>query len=175
MDIFKQKRFLVYIIILLVILNISTLFMMWIGRPPLPPAPRSPISPEHEKARIEQLLKYELGFDKAQAEQYLRMRREHHERVTSLKIEIQQIKRKMFDEVLKDNPQPMPSDSLLKLTQEKQDNLERQTFQHFLDLKKLCKPEQQDKLKLLVHEVFRHRPAPRDENRPVHPPEEKQP
>ena len=61
----------------------------------------------------------------------------------------------MFDEVLKDNPQPTLSDSLLKLSQDKMVDLEQLTFQYFLDLKKLCKPEQQDNLKLLIDEFFR--------------------
>jgi hypothetical protein len=171
MDIFKQKRFLVYVIILLVILNISTLFMMWIGRPLHRLANRGPISPEHEKARIEQLLQEELGFDKAQTKEYLMMRQKHYKQVTSLRIEIRELKKQMFDEVLQDNPQPMLSDSLLRLAQEKQVNLEQLTFQHFLDLKKLCKPEQQDKLKLLMHEVFRPKPGSRDDDMPPPPPE----
>jgi protein CpxP len=176
MDIFKQKRYLVYIIILLVILNMSTLLMVWIGRPSHRSANRGPVSPEHEKARVEQLLKDELGFDETQTEQYLMMRQEHHKRVTSLRHEIRQLKKQMFDEVLQDNPQPMLSDSLLRLAQEKQANLEQLTFKHFLDLKKLCKPEQRDKLKLLMHEVFRQKPGSRDDGMPPpHPPEEEQP
>ncbi len=64
------------------------------------------------------------------------------------------LKKQMFDEVLKDIPKPTLSDSLLKLSQDKMVELEELTFQYLLDLKKLCKPEQQDKLKLLIDEFF---------------------
>jgi hypothetical protein len=103
------------------------------------------------------------------------MRQKHYKQVTSLRIEIRELKKQMFDEVLQDNPQPMLSDSLLKLTQKKQANLEQLTFQHFLDLKKLCKSEQQDKLKLLMHEVSRPKPGSRDDDMPPPPPEGEQP
>lgn len=170
MDIFTQKRYLIYIIILLVILNLSTLLMMWIGRPQRPPGKGGPISPEREKARVEQLLKNELGFDKTQTEKYLKMRQEHQEHVTSLRNEIRQLKKQMFDEVLKDDSQPMLSDSLLQLAQEKQADLEQLTFQYFLNLKKLCKPEQQDNLQLLIRDVFRPKPGFRNDGMPPPPP-----
>lgn len=169
MDIFKQKRYLIVVIIILVIMNFGTLFMLWIGRPSHPPGKGFPVPPDQEKARIEQLLKDELGFDGNQIEKYLEMRQKHHERVQILGNEIRLIKKQMFDEVLQDNPQPMLSDSLLKLAQEKQADLEQLTFQHFLDLKKLCKPEQQDQLKLLIGEFF-HKNSPQGMNNDGPPP-----
>ena len=118
------------------------------------------------------MLQKELGFDKMQTEQYLKMRQEHRSQAQQLDNEIRQLKKQMFDEVLEDSPQPLLSDSLLRLVQEKQADLEQLTFQHFLDLKKLCKPEQQNKLKLLMREVFRQKPGFRDDRMPPPPPPE---
>jgi periplasmic protein CpxP/Spy len=160
MDIFKQKRYLIFVIVLLIIMNFGTLFMLWIGRPSHPPANGRLVSPEHEKVRLEQLLKVELGFDESQIEQYLKMRQEHRRQAQQLNDEIRQLKKAMFDEVLQDNSQQELSDSLLTLAQEKQAKLEQHTFQHFLDLKKLCKPEQQEHLKFLIHELFRQNSPP---------------
>ncbi len=87
--------------------------------------------------------------------QYLKMQAEQREQVLLLHNEIRQIKKQMFDEVLKDVPQPMLSDSLLKLSQDKMVELEELTFQYLLDLKKLCRPDQQHNLKLLIDEFFR--------------------
>ncbi len=170
MDIFKQKRYLIFVIILLVILNLSTLLMLWIGRPLHLSAKEGPVSTEHEKARVQQLLKDELEFDETQIKQYLKMRHEHHEQAQQLNDDIRNLKKQMFDEVLQDKPQPILSDSLLILVQEKQADLEKLTFRHFLNLKKLCKPKQQDKLKLLIHEVFRRKPASRENGMPPNPP-----
>ncbi len=158
MDIFKQKRYLVFVIVLLVILNIATLLMLWLSRPPQQFLQREERGPEQQRMHIQQLLKDELGFDEAQIEQYLKMRQEQSEKVFLVQNEIRQIKKQMFDEVLEDIPQPMLSDSLLKLSQDKMAELEQLTFQYLLDLKKLCKPDQQDNLKLLIGEYFRQNP-----------------
>jgi len=86
----------------------------------------------------------------------------------------------MFDEVLQDNPHPALSDSLLNITQEKQAQIERLTYNYFLKLKKICNTEQRKKLKILMHEVFAPRPGenasrkmpppPPDGQRPPGPP-----
>ncbi len=183
MDIFKQKRYLFLVIIVLIVLNMATLVMLWLGEPQRPAQHRGPGRPKQKRAQIQRLLKNELGFDDKQAEQYLKLRQEHREQTRQLNDEMRRIKKQMFDEVLQDNPQPLLSDSLLKLTQKKQSKIEQLTYQHFLDLKKMCKPEQKYKLKLLMHEMFRGQPAgnreglpppPRDgERSPRRPPENK--
>lgn len=155
MDIYKQKRYLIFVIVLLVILNFATILMIWLNKPPQPMLQGEQLKPEQEKMHIQQLLKDQLGFDEAQTEQYLKLREEQKERTSLIQTEIQRIKKQMFDEVLKDNPQTTLSDSLLQLSQEKMADLEKLTFKHFLDLKKLCKPGQQDKLKFLIGESFR--------------------
>jgi len=155
MDIFKEKRYLWTAIIILVLMNLTALTILWLGRPEGRGPQGGPQDPGADKMRIQQMLKKELGFDLTQTEQYLKMRHEHREKSRHLEMEIRELKKEMFDEVLQENPQPVLSDSLLKLVQEKQAYLEQLTFQHFLDLKKLCKPEQQDKLKLLMRELFR--------------------
>jgi len=100
------------------------------------------------------------------------VRQEHRSQAQQLNDEIRQLKKQMFDEVLEDSPQSQLSDSLLGLVQEKQADLEQVTFQHFLDLKKLCKPEQRDNLKLLMREAFRQKSGPRDDGMPPPPPPE---
>ncbi len=169
MDIFKQQRYLLIVIVLLVIMNIGTLLMLWIGKPSHPSRQRGPIPPKHEKSRIEQLLKVELGFNVSQIRKYLKMRQEHRRTTQQLNDEIRQVKKAMFDEVLQDNAKEELSDSLLTLAQEKQAKLEQLTFQHFLDLKKLCKPEQQEHLKFLMNQLFRQNSPPGMKN-DGHPP-----
>ena len=158
MDIFKQKRYLVLLVALLVIINLATLLIFWLNRPQQPIMDRQHLAPEQETEHIQQLLKDELGFDETQTKQYLKMQAEQREKVLQLQNEIQQIKKQMFDEVLQDNPKPTLSDSLLALTQEKMVTLEQTTYSYLLDLKKLCKPEQRDKLKFLIGEFFRQNP-----------------
>lgn len=171
MDIFTQKRYLIIVIVVLVILNLGTLLILWMGKPSRPKGKGGPSSPKQEQARLEQLLNKELGFDENQVQQYLKLRHDHQVQSRMLTERIRELKKQMFDEVFKEKPQQL-SDSLLNLVQAKQAEIEQVTFQHFLDLKKLCKPEQQDKLKLLMHEVFRKNSPPgmNNENRPPPPP-----
>ena len=177
MDIFKQKRYLWLAIIVLVLMNLTALTVLWLGRPEGRRPQGGPQGPAADKPRIQQMLKKELGFDEIQVEQYLILRENHHTEAQQLEVEIRELKRVMFDEVLQEYPQPMLSDSLLSLVQTKQANLEQLTFQHFLDLKQLCKPEQQDKLKILMHEVFRQgkQPARKSDGPPPMPGDRQQP
>ncbi len=171
MDIFKRKRYLWFTIIILIFMNLASITLLWVGKPEAGRFRDGPKNPSEEHKRIQHLLKKELEFDNKQVEQYLKIRKEHQDQMRLLSGEVKEIKRRMFDEVLEDNPQTELSDSLLALAQAKQAQLEQLTFQHFLDLKKLCRPEQQDKLKLLMHEVFRPSPPPgRDGDGPPPPP-----
>ena len=154
MDIFKQNRYLILVIILLVILNLGTLIMLWIGKPQQHGNPGDRIPDQ-----IPRLLKNEFGFDDYQVEQFLKLRNIHRQQMMQLNREIRVIKRQMFDEVLRDNPQPMISDSLLRMSQEKQARIEQLTYQHFFELKQLCNPEQKKKLQLLIHDMFRQPPG----------------
>ncbi|KAA3661769.1 MAG: hypothetical protein DWQ10_03880 [Calditrichaeota bacterium] len=160
MDIFKQKRYLSYAVLALLLMNITILVLLWVGRPGGPKPQRALKNPVEDNGRLQQLLKKELGFDETQSKRYLTLRQEHREQTRRLEDEIRKLRSGMFDEVLKDNPQPMLSDSLLKLVQEKEAMREQLTFQHFLDLKNLCGPEQQNKLKLLMREALRQNPPP---------------
>ncbi len=173
MDIIKQKQLTMVVIVLLVLLNVITLTILWLGCPTRLRT-ETPL-PAQERQRLQHLLRDELGFDQRQIDQFQRLQKAHRDQVRVLQDEIQQLKKQMFDAVLCDNPQPTLSDSLLILTQEKQAEIERLTFQHFVDLKKLCSPEQQDKLQLLIHDMFRRQPPPPRGEPPLSPPEGERP
>ncbi len=66
MDIFKQKRYLILLVVILIIINLVTLLMIWVNKPQKPLMDRKHLEPEQETAHIQQLLKDELGFDEAQ-------------------------------------------------------------------------------------------------------------
>ena len=57
MDIFKQKQNLMLVIVLLVILNIITLAVLWIGRPSQRAGRRGPGDPLKEQGQVQKLLK----------------------------------------------------------------------------------------------------------------------
>lgn len=173
MDIFKQKRYMVLIIIVLIIFNLSTLTMLWVGRPPQSIGDQAPINPRKKQAQLEMLLKSELMFNDAQIERFLDLRDKHNRQTNTLSMDIKELKREMFDKVLLAEPQLMISDSLLRITMDKQAELERLTFEHFLNIKNLCNPEQQKKLRILTHEVLGPPPGETMTGPPQKPPRNK--
>ncbi len=174
MDVYKQKRYLIITIVLLVLLNLASLFLLWYGHPSRHLENLQTEYNEQDNERIKQLLKEVLSFDENQIEEYLMMRYNQKQKVLVVQNDIQQIKKQMFDAVLKDNPPEMLSDSLLTLSKKKMGELEQLTYDYFLSLRKLCKPEQIDKLKILMGDYFHNAPPMKmnDDGRPPGPPGE---
>lgn len=152
MDMFKRNRNLIITIVILVIINIITLLLLWIGKPKHDLA-RGPGNGENEKVRIQEMLKEELGFSNDQAEQFLALRKNHLENTMRLDDELMLVKKEMLEEAMYSNDSSI-SDSLLNLSLEKQGQLEIITFQHFQKLKQICTPEQQEKLFELMHRLI---------------------
>ncbi|UOD35135.1 hypothetical protein DSN97_02010 [Deferribacteraceae bacterium V6Fe1] len=159
MDIFKQIKFLRLLVFILVLLNISTLSVLWYSgfskkdgqrfRPPV-----------SEEKQVKRLLKENLGFNDEQVEKYLKLRKEHHKKALVIESEIKRLKKEMFDSLLTDNGAKEIPESILQEILKKQATLERLTFYHFLDLKNLCGADQKEKLKILMSEVFRQKEPP---------------
>jgi hypothetical protein len=161
MDFFTQKRLLYSLIVVLVVMNLGLVLVLWLGGPERRTQGGRRES-DDEGTRVERLLRDELGFDQAQIDRYLGLHHRHQERMQICNRAMQQLKIRMFEGVLRDQPAPALSDSLLQRTQETQVEIERLTFQHLLDLKNLCRPEQRDKLTLLIHDMFRRKTPPGD-------------
>ena len=99
MDIFKQKRILVITIIILVILNVASLLVLWLGKPDRH-WDRNRDMPFRRTERIEKLLKKELGFNDVQAKKYISLRKEHGEKTKLLNKDLRELKRQMFAEAI---------------------------------------------------------------------------
>jgi hypothetical protein len=159
MEILWRKRSLVIVIVLLVILNAATLLMLHLDRSQTS-IERTDRRPPQDQARIEHVLREELGFDRGQLAQYLQFRRVHQDRMRILQREMQDLKIRMFEDVLCDNPRPALSESLLQRTRQTQDSIEQQTFRHLLALRQLCTPDQRKRLQSVIGEMFRRQPTP---------------
>ena len=174
MDIFKRNRNLIITIVVLVIINITTLLLLWFGRPNATDLRGS----GNEKVRIQEMLKAELGFSDKQAKQFIDLRQNHKEKSIKLDDEIMVLKKEMFAEAMYGNKSNI-SDSLLNLSLQKQSQLEKLTFEHFQKLKQICTADQQKKLFEIVHRLIGppqhggpppNAPGPKGENRGGPPP-----
>ncbi|MCB0753930.1 MAG: hypothetical protein KDC52_20835 [Ignavibacteriae bacterium] len=152
MDMIKQNRNLIITIIVLVIINIVALLLLWLGKPKND-FRRGLERDSNDKVRIQKMLKEELGFSTEQAKQFITLREELKEKTTELNDDLMLLKKEMFEKVMHGNSSSI-SDSLLNLTLEKQGEIEKATFEHFLKLKQICTPEQQEKLFKLMHRLL---------------------
>ena len=169
MDIFAKKRVTFWIIFLLVVLNISTISMLWLNQNRGPGAP-PPRGKERQDNRTLEFLQKELDLTDEQILQYDQLRQTHAEQTRVLIDDIRRLKQEMMDEMFYDEPDTAKAMQLADLIGEKQTEVEQITFDHFLDLKKLCGTEKIGKLRGLVDEFFRKNlPQSQKEPRPPHP------
>ena len=157
MDIFTQKRIALWTIILLVVLNVSLLTVIWIGRRPIEPRPID--APPHSERTLE-LLQQELGFSDEQIRQYDLLRKEHARQTLHLITDIQRLKKEMLDEVMTGHPDSVRVSQTATAIGNLQSQIEQLTFQHFLDLKELCGENQVKQLHMLMQAFFARNPAP---------------
>ena len=155
MDILAKNRVLVWSVGILIFLNLSCLSMLWfrdIHRPAhVPPPPM-----DHDGTA--QFLKNQLDLSDSQFNEYLRLRDGHFSETQAIEQKMKILRQDLISELFKDPPDQEAAAEIINSIGASQASLERLTFNHFLDLKKLCGPEQADTLNKMVHSLFR-RPA----------------
>lgn len=152
MDIFIKKRFIVWIIIILVILNLSTLAVIWFFhiKGPRRPPPMPPIGPEQGML----LLDKELNLSETQVQKFKESRDRYFVESKPILDEIHRLKMEIMDEVFAPSPDPSKVKRIAKEIGEKQAKFEELLFDHFLSLREACNPEQEVKLKDLFRDLF---------------------
>lgn len=171
MDIFKQKKFYLISLIILVLINIGTVTLLWIGKPQ---PPHSTIDGKRDgrdnQEQIATLLKNEIAFSDDQIAQYLDIRERNMTRIRQLDNQIHRTKRELFDNVLVDGSENIDLSPILDHLSELQNEKEILTYQHLLGLKNLCNEEQKDKLKSLMDKIIprqdKNPPPPHRSDRP---------
>ena len=169
MDYFTNKRFVIWTIVILVILNLLTISAFWftnIFR--IFPIQRIAIHEINDKnhKQGDKFLEEELNLSEEQKKKFEDSREKHHNQSKALHEEIYVLKEQLIDELFSTE---VDSSRIKMLSEEiglKQTELEMQNNAHILELISICKPEQQEKLALLFNEMLkRSRP---DEHKPPH-------
>lgn len=174
MDIFTKNKFSSWLIVLLILLNISTLYLLWSKEIVKPEDSAPPPRERHEN--FIRFLREELQFSENKIQDYEQYRDKHANQNRELINQIQDLKRELHNEIFKEHPDTVRADLLAEQIGKKQIQIEKITFAHFLDLKKLCGKEQQEKLHTLLDEFHRknrlqqEQPPPPDRRRPKDPP-----
>ncbi|MFL5763959.1 MAG: Spy/CpxP family protein refolding chaperone [Bacteroidia bacterium] len=133
MDKTKLLRFLV---VGLVLLNTACIIFLFAGRRHGPPFP-----PPMQGGGPKQIIVDRLHFDAAQQEEFGRLVEVHHHTMDSLVDASKHLHDQLYS-LLKSEGMETQADSLMKAIGTNEMQLEQLNFNHFKDIRKLCKPEQ---------------------------------
>jgi len=136
----KNLKYLQLIIILLVISNILLVLFIFLRKPPRPEGPKNII--------IER-----LHFDQRQIDEYELLIDQHRKDIQRNEEEMMTLKSALYKTLLNENA--VEKDSLIQLIGKKQEEAEMINYNHFADIKKICKSDQQKHFKALVHDLGR--------------------
>ncbi|MFK7969159.1 MAG: periplasmic heavy metal sensor [Bacteroidia bacterium] len=150
-----KKAFTLLIISILLISNLLLAgFIIFGNKGPHRPPPRDDFRPRNT-------IIHQLGFDKAQADQFHEIVLEHQEKIHAFDKQIVDIKKRMYN-ALPDNSDPVDTEALTKEIAAIQQEIELTHVAHFQDIKAICRPDQQENFSKLMKEVVSifHRKKP---------------
>ena len=140
----ENTKFLKITIIVLLLVNIATLTFMWVshkhhGGEHMPPPPHGQGGP-----KAFEFLVHELKLDESQVKQFEEMRNKHHENVQDVQGKNRDMHHRFFDLLAKND-----SSSAVQLADsmaQYQKQIDLLTFNHFLQVRAICKSDQQKSL-----------------------------
>jgi periplasmic protein CpxP/Spy len=140
-----KNKILIGVLLLLVLANIATITVFWLGKG------RPPLSP---KGSPTDYLVKELGFDAKQKEAFLGLVQAHRTQAESLRQQVKTAK----DNFFKLLQQPGITDSgkmaAAKNISQASEQLDLITFDHFKKVRALCNADQQKKFDSIIQDVM---------------------
>jgi periplasmic protein CpxP/Spy len=155
-DVNRTHRLAIWGIGILVALNIGLLSVIWYNQ-----WYRQPIPPPHERRpNPDDFIAKELGATEDQARTFRALRDQQLQQTDSLKTVIHELSLRMVDEIFSATPDSGRIAALADSIGAGHAQLERRLFNHFRELKALCGPDQQNRLRQLLVDVLRRSQLP---------------
>ncbi|MFP9115494.1 hypothetical protein ACLI1A_16265 [Flavobacterium sp. RHBU_3] len=142
----KKTTLLTVSLVILILLNLLLLGSIFLGPKQGPPLGEGP-----GMQRPREIIINELQFDNKQIKRYDILIQEHRSKINELDKSIRDNKEKLYGLLAKDFTQN-EKDSLIAVINNYQREIEISHFKHFLEIKKICKPNQLETFKSLVVE-----------------------
>jgi periplasmic protein CpxP/Spy len=120
----------------LLVMNLCIVGFLFLRKPPLPPEGGAPFANETPKKKIIEL----LYFDKEQVTQYEELIQQHRESIKSLRDSLREAKSNLYHKLKEGND--TDKDSLINELGTLQEKIEAVHYNHFVEIKKLCRPDQ---------------------------------
>lgn len=145
----NQKKWMLGIIVVLVLVNITTLASFWMMRKPNHPP------------QMEKFFEKELNFTAEQTTAFKELKDTHRTKVRQLRDSIKFYREGLFEEMLSDNPNQANLNRINLKIGEIQIAMDRGLVQHYSEVKEICTSvEQKDKLKAVFKKMIKRQPPP---------------
>lgn len=175
MNYFKKNKIISFLVIFLLLINITALLTMFIqGRRSGKP------SQENEIERTTHFLKEELQFNDEQVYQFVTLQNEFLMETQIYKKKIGDAKFELYEELLNDDASKVDKEKIYAVISENTILTEKRTLKFMSDMKMICNEEQISQYRMLMGQVLRklnpeHRPpegakGPRGDRPPGQPP-----
>ena len=146
----EKTKLLTITVIGLLLLNLGSLGFLFLS------SPKGNRPPPHEgRPEPKEIIIEKLHFNAAQQKDYTKLIQWHRGEIKNLDKNIRQTKNELYTLLSKSEVNVKTKDSLIILLNSYQKQIEETHFKHFQDIKKLCKPEQQDNFNDLTEELGR--------------------
>jgi len=174
MDIFKQNKILIRIVIILIVINLGTITGIWILNFSGKQYKEISKSREHKtekklrEPRMYEMFRHELKFDTGQEEKFNEIETIHHKEMQMFADSINQKKMQILTEITMPEPDTTKAGILFTEIGKYQSTIEKEIFSHFLKIKMLCNDEQRTKFDNLIKDIIDRKKIPPP---PVPPPD----
>ena len=149
MDLNAHRKLIAWTVAILVVLNLGSLGLLWFAHANRPRSLQSPTRP----APAEFLIR-DVGLNPEQAEKFRELREKHLIYAQSQREEIHALNRRILEELFRPDPDSALVRRLSEEIGHKQELFQEALYRHFEEVKQLCTPEQQEKLKRVVLEAM---------------------
>ncbi len=145
----ERAKLLTISVIGLLLLNLSTLGYLFLN------GPKGDRPPHERRPEPKEIIIERLHFDANQQKEYVKLIQWHRGEIDRLDDNIRQTKNELYIQLSEKEINIKIKDSLIALLNSYQKQIEQTHFKHFEDIKKLCKPEQQDDFVILTEDLSR--------------------
>jgi protein CpxP len=182
MKLLQNSKFTGPALLLLLVLNTSLLVMLLLKHPGPPPPPENP---PFAQGGPREFLVHELKMDSPQIRNYDTLIKFHHANMDFIQKDIRVHRDSLIDQLGNPAFDSSQVNAIADRIGKDQSQIERNNFEHFRQVRSLCRPEQQLKFDSIIHDALRmmgppqgpppngHRPpGPRPNGPPQGPPPE---
>jgi len=144
-------------LVVLLLMNIGLILMLWL-RPMPHQIPRKDMPPPPRKA--EGFLVKALNLDEQQRADLKKLRDDHFTETRRIHEEARKSKRAMFDALVSSTLDTLSAQGHVDDYANQMKKIDEALIQHYLDIRAICRPEQQEELRKVFRKAIR-RPPPR--------------